>query len=124
MTLRECYDALEGDYAEVTGRLRSETLVRKFVLKFLSDPSYELLCRSMADGDYGEAFRCAHTIKGVCQNLAFTKLYASSAQLCEALRNGFQPEAPALAQQVNADYDQTVSAIRTFQAELEEAAAI
>ena len=114
MTLQECYAALGGSCDEVLGRLRSEALVKKFVLKFLDDPSYDLLCRSMAGEDYTEAFRAAHTIKGVCQNLAFTKLYVSSAQLCEALRNGFQPEAPALAQQVNADYDQTVSAIRAF----------
>ncbi|MBP3521798.1 MAG: Hpt domain-containing protein [Oscillospiraceae bacterium] len=114
MTLQECYTALGGDFDGVLGRLRSEALVKKFVLKFLDDPSYDLLCRSMAGEDYGEAFRAAHTIKGVCQNLDFTTLYRSSAQLCEALRNGFQPEAPALAQQVNADYEQTVSAIRAF----------
>lgn len=118
MTLQECYAALGGSFDEVLGRLRSEALVKKFVLKFLDDPSYDLLCRSMAGEDYGEAFRAAHTIKGVCQNLAFTKLCTSSTQLCEALRNGFQPEAPTLAQQVTADYEQTVSAIRAFQAAL------
>ena len=40
MTLRECYDALGGSYDEVLGRLRSERLVQKFVLKFLADGSY------------------------------------------------------------------------------------
>ena len=43
MTLKECYDALGGDYEEAIGRLRSERLVQKFVLKFLSDGSYDLL---------------------------------------------------------------------------------
>lgn len=114
MTLQECYAAMGGNYDEVIGRLRSEKLVQKFVLKFLNDGSYQLLLDSLAAGDREEAFRAAHTIKGVCQNLSFTKLYASSAQLCEALRNGFQPEAPALARQVSADYDQTVAAIRAF----------
>ena len=118
MTLQECYAALGGYYDEVLGRLRSEALVQKFVLKFLTDPSYDLLCRSMDSADYSEAFRAAHTIKGVCQNLSFTKLYQSSAPLCEALRNGFTPEAPQLAQQVAADYAQTAEAIRAFQASL------
>ena len=43
MTLKECYAAMGGDYDEVIGRLRSERLVQKFVLKFLDDGSYDLL---------------------------------------------------------------------------------
>lgn len=115
MTLQECYAALGGDYDEVLGHLRSERLVQKFVLKFLTDTSYELLQNSMETQDYAEAFRAAHTIKGICQNLAFTRLYGSSSQLSEALRNGFTPEAPALAEQVKQDYQITCQAIRTFQ---------
>ena len=115
MTLQECYTALGGDYDEVLGHMRSERLVQKFVLKFLTDTSYELLQNSMEAQDYTEAFRAAHTIKGICQNLAFTRLYESSSQLSEALRNGFTPEAPALAEQVKEDYQITCQAIRTFQ---------
>ena len=115
MTLQECYDALEGDYQGVLGRLTSERMVQKFVLKFLNDGSYDLLLRSMAEENWQEAFRAAHTIKGVCQNLDFTRLYRSSSQLSEALRNGFTPEAPALAEQVKEDYARTTAAIRAFQ---------
>ena len=118
MTLQECYAALGGDYEGVAGRLRSDRLVQKFTLKFLDDPSYELLCTSMDSQEYGEAFRAAHTIKGVCQNLSFTTLYGSSSQLCEALRDGFRPEVPGLFEQVKADYDATMSAIRAYQASL------
>lgn len=114
MTLQEFYAAIGGDYESVIGRLRSERLVQKFVLKFLNDGSYSLLTQSLDKGDYEEAFRAAHTIKGVCQNLDFTKLYESSSQLSEALRGGFSPEAPALAGQVAQDYQQVVSAIRTL----------
>lgn len=119
MTLQECYTALEGDYEEVLSRLRSERLIQKFVLKFPDDPSYRLLCDSMDSQDWAEAFRGAHTIKGVCQNLGFTLLGQSSSQLCEALRNGYHPEAPALALQVKADYEKTVDAIRAYQASIE-----
>ena len=115
MTLKECYAALGGDYEEAIGRLRSERLVQKFVLKFLNDQSYNLLCSSMASKDYGEAFRAAHTIKGVCQNLGFTVLGKSSSDLSEALRNGYTPEADGLFQQVKGDYELTAQAIGTFQ---------
>ena len=69
--------------------------------------------------DYPEAFRAAHTIKGVCQNLSFDRLLASSSQLSEALRHGYTPEADALAEQVKEDYQATAGAIRTFQEGLE-----
>ena len=114
MTLRECYAALGGDYDDALGRLRSEKLVNKFVLRFLDDKSYDLLCASMEAKNYGEAFRAAHTIKGVCSNLAFTMLGRSSSELSEALRYGYTPEADALAERVKEEYRQTVAAIRTY----------
>lgn len=119
MTLKECYVSLNGDYDEVMGRLRSERLVQKFVLKFLDDGSYELLCASIEEKNYPEAFRAAHTIKGVCQNLAFSRLLESSSQLSEALRHGYTPEADDLAEQVKEDYLATADAIRAFQKGLE-----
>ena len=116
MTLQECYTALGGNYDDAISRLRSERLVTKFVVKFLDDDSCALLLRSMDEKNYEEAFRAAHTIKGVCQNLDFTRLYQSSSQLSEALRNGCSPEAPALVERVKADYQQTLEAIRAYQA--------
>ena len=116
MTLQECYAAMGGDYAGVTSRLPTERMVQKFVLKFLNDGSYDLLVRSMEAEDYAEAFRAAHTIKGVCQNLGFTVLYQSSSQLSEALRHGYTQEADSLVEQVSKNYQETVGAIRAFEA--------
>lgn len=115
MTLQECYAAMGGDFEEVKSRLRSERLVEKFALKFLADSSYDTLTATMASQDYEEAFRAAHTIKGVAQNLSFTALYQSASALSEALRGGFTPEAPALAARLDADYAKTVAAIRAYQ---------
>ena len=117
MTLKECYAALGGNYDEVIGRLRSERLVQKFVLKFLNDGSYQLLQDSLAAGDREEAFRAAHTIKGVCANLAFTELLESSEQLTEALRDGKPPEPgeEQLLARVTQDYERARQAIQDFQ---------
>ena len=114
MTMQECYQAMGADYEDVLSRLRSERLVQKFVLKFLDDGSFDLLCRSMAEGQDEEAFRASHTIKGMCQNLGFTKLGQSSHELTEALRGGRSPEADQLLERVRADYEQTAGAIRAF----------
>ena len=114
MTMQECYLAMGADYEDVLGRLRSERLIQKFVLKFLDDGSNELLCRSMEEGQIEEAFRASHTIKGVCQNLGFTRLGQSSHDLTEALRGGKSPAADGLLEQVKEDYRQTAGAIRAF----------
>ena len=117
MTLPECYAALGGDYEDVLSRLRSERLVQKFVLKFLDDGSYALLVDSLAAGSHDDAFRAAHTIKGMCQNLSFTDLEHSSSALTEALRDGGEADA-ALFEAVKADYEKTTAAIRAFAAGL------
>lgn len=119
MGLKECYQAMGADYEAVIGRLRSERIVQKFTLKFLQDPSYDLLIKSLAEGNGEEAFRAAHTIKGVCQNLSFTRLYASSSRLTEALRGGLSADAAPLAEQVTKDYQETIAAIKALQAEAE-----
>ena len=116
MTLQECYAAMGGNYEDVMSRLRSERLVQKFVLKFLADGSYDLLCRSLEEKDYENAFRAAHTIKGICQNLSITRLGDSAARLTDALRGGWTPGADALIEEVRRDYQNTVSAIRDFEA--------
>ena len=116
MNLKECYTAMGGNYEEVIGRLRSERLVQKFVLKFLDDGSYDLLCTSVASENWQDAFRAAHTIKGVCQNLSMTRLQESSSALAEALRGGVWHEGDmALVERVKADYQETAAAIRAFQ---------
>ena len=118
MSLRTCYEALGGNYDEALGRLMSERIMQKFVLKFLNEGSYELMMSALEAKDGEAAFRAAHTLKGVCLNLSFDKLIHSVEPLCEALRHGWSDDAPALAEPVKADYQQTVAAIRALQAEL------
>ena len=71
MTVKECYEQINGDYEGVFGRFRGDERIKKFALKFLADGSYDSLCRTLEAEDYSEAFRAAHTLKGVSQNLGF-----------------------------------------------------
>lgn len=111
MTLKECYDALGGGYDDVISRLMSERLVRKFILKFPGDGSFSNLCRTMEEKQYQEAFRAAHTLKGVCQNLGLQKLFMSSNLMTEALREERYDDATALLAEVSSDYAMTIAAI-------------
>ena len=103
---------------DLLGRLYSEALVKKFVAMFLSDKSFQLLEDSMKSQNYEEAFRAAHTVKGMCQNLSFTTLEKSSSALTEALRGGKSPQAEELYAKTMEDYDRTLEAIRAYQAGL------
>ena len=78
MTMQECYKAIGGNYEAVLGRLHSEALIRRFALKFLEDQSYIQLKQALENKNYEDAFRGAHTLKGVCQNLSFDRLYEVS----------------------------------------------
>lgn len=117
MTLQELYERIGGDYSATVARLMNDRLVQKFVLKFLDDGSYNLLVTSLESGNYDEAFRAAHTMKGTCANLGLTVLQASSSELTEALRAG-NHEVDDLFRKVAADYKDTVAAIEEFKAGL------
>lgn len=114
MTVKECYDAMGADYEDVLGRLRKDERIQKFVLKLLNDKSYELLINSMEAGDMNEAFRAAHTLKGVCQNLSITALYHSSAELADRLRDGqeYGEDVAPLLERVKKDYTLAMDCIR------------
>ena len=115
MTLQECYAKLEGDFEGTLGRLCSEKLVEKFALKFLADDSYSLLEESIAIGDYSEAFRASHTLKGVSLNLGFTKLFEVSDVLTEALRGGNELENKELLEKVKEEYGRTIKLLQELQ---------
>lgn len=116
MNINECYQAMGADYEEVFGRLRSERLITKFVLKFPGDPSFSQLQSTLEEKNVEEAFRAAHTLKGVAQNLGFTPLYEATTTLTEVLRAGNLPEDDNMMNAVAKEYERTVAAIEQLNA--------
>lgn len=119
MNLKECYQAFGGDYEDTMKRMGMERLLQKFMLKFLDDKSFEELCSSMEQKKYEEAFRAAHTLKGLCLNLGFKTLAESSSNLTEALRpqqfeESDMVEIMKMLEQVKRNYEMTVSVITEF----------
>ncbi|MGM9941902.1 MAG: Hpt domain-containing protein [Bulleidia sp.] len=117
MTVQELYEKIGGNYQEVLGRLPNDRLIIRFAGMFLQDESYDQLQKAMAGTQRESAFRAAHTLKGVCGNLSFTKLYDSCSELTEALRSGtddISDSARQLFETVQADYRMTVEEIQTF----------
>ena len=117
MTIQECYQQFGGDFDEVKKRLPSESLIKKFIAKFLDDRSFPDLQTALEEGSRESAFRAAHTLKGVCGNLSLSKLMNSASKLTELLRSETEaiPEgADVLFEEVRNDYELTISAIRSF----------
>ena len=78
MTVKECYEVMKGDYDDVISRLRTDDRVKKFLLKVLDDTSFSTLCKALEEKNIEEAFRAAHTLKGVCKNLSIDNLAYSA----------------------------------------------
>lgn len=115
MTIQECYKQMGADYEDVLKRLYSEAMIRKFALMFLKDDSYPKLEQALAEQNVKEAFRAAHTLKGVCQNLGFTSLYRPTYDLTEVLRAGTLEGADALFADVSRQYRITMDAISALE---------
>ena len=114
MTVQEFYDEVGGDYNEIMSRLRTEDRIRKFAGMFTRDESYKTLVQSINDGDAEEAFRAAHTMKGMCQNMAFTRLFQSSHEITEVLRGKDIEGAKKMLEKVTEDYDIVIAGIGTL----------
>lgn len=114
MTIQELYKSISGNYNEACTRLINEQLVIRFVQKFPSDPSMQKLRDAVAEGDIKASFRAVHTLKGVCGNLAFTKLYKAAWDLVEQLRPQTEPADAALLEIVENEYQATLAAIEEF----------
>ena len=114
MTVRECYEQMGADFDNVLGRLGSEQIVQRFALKFLNDTSYQTLEETLKEKNVEQAFRAAHTLKGVCLNLGFDNLYKASSAITEIFRAGELAGAEEAFEEVEKQYNITVNAIKAM----------
>ncbi len=120
MTLESCYAMMGGDLEGVRGRLRADDRVAKFVGMFPHDETFSSLESAWEARSMPEAFRAAHTLKGVSRDLGFTPLFEASDALANVLRpakeGGQVDEAAAeqLVGDVRRAYQLTLEALATI----------
>lgn len=82
---------LEENGADVEATLKrfmgNDAIYIKFLGKFPGDPNYANLGANMESGNYEEAYKCAHALKGVVGNLGLTPIFENVSVLVEELRN-------------------------------------
>ncbi len=86
MVVSEFYAKIDGDYEGIKGRLRSDAIIEKFLIKFLEEKSYDELMAAAKDNNVQEAISAAHKMKGVTANLSLTPLYNVLTELLAKLR--------------------------------------
>lgn len=83
----EFYNIIGSDFQTVLKRFgNNSAMVRRFVLKFLSDENFSTLKNALEKDDAENAFFAAHTLKGICSNLGFDRLFEKSSGVTEMLR--------------------------------------
>lgn len=117
MTIKECYDNISADFEGVLSRLMRDTIVQKFALKFVNDGSFAELRTYLFENNTSDAFRAAHTLKGVTQNLAFTALAEKASVITEMLRAGELEKAKEYFPAVELEYNKTVNEIKKLEAQ-------
>lgn len=64
----------------------NEAMYEKFLKKFTDNSNYPGLEESIQAGNYEEAFKCAHTLKGVSANLGLDPICKAASDLTEEVR--------------------------------------
>ena len=77
------------DYDDALDRFGGNVeLFKRLTCKYEADNHFVSMEAAFAAGDYEQAYREAHALKGVAGNLSFVRLYHLAGQICHALRNG------------------------------------
>lgn len=64
----------------------NEAMYEKFLKKFADNSNYSGLEENIQAGNYEEAFKCAHTLKGVSANLGLDPICKAASDLTEEFR--------------------------------------
>lgn len=86
MTLEQFYNIIGGSSIKILDRLGEESFIKKFIVKFLDDPTFKLLNEDVQNKNLDKANFDAHTLKGVCAMLGFIKLKELTEQFLLCLK--------------------------------------
>lgn len=110
--LREIYEIAGSDSKEVIARYGgNEEMLKHFLCLFAQDSSFSELQAALAAGNTEEAFRAVHTLKGICANLGFERLYEKASTMTEFLRRGELDNATPLFTGLEDEYEKVMEAL-------------
>jgi len=122
MTLQELYASFGENCDQALRVLRTEKLVDKHIRKLPTNGVIDALVAAGETMDPVRLFETAHAAKGNCANLGLMKLSAAASEIAEEYRPGnprtmTDEQVKEKLQEIAAMYEQTVEAIRRYEAE-------
>ncbi len=116
MTIQEFYALIGGDYDATLKNLKSDERILKYVKMSVNDETYPTLEILLNQENGSGAFRAAHSLKGICLNLGYSRLFVSANALAENIRDGVIKENTMdLFEVVKTDYLQVKEAIKELE---------
>jgi len=113
---KELLEGLGVDLDTTMARfLDNEELYFKFLKQFPDDETFGQLKDSLAAENADEAFRAAHTLKGVAGNLGLTHVFEAASDITEALRheeNRDMAKALSFSTDLGKAYDEVVNVVK------------
>ena len=110
--VEQLYKNIDGNYNEALSRMQNDERIIKYLKFFIEDTSYEELKNAMNCNDTKNAFIAAHTLKGVCKNMAFTSLSSIAQEITEYLREDNYEKALEIFPEVTKKYNLVIDQIK------------
>jgi hypothetical protein len=83
----------------------NEMLYIKFLKRFIEDESFQNMQGMFQQGNLEEAFKAAHTLKGLIANLGLDGIMGSVSPITEILRGGSDEGVAELMKQAGKEYE-------------------
>ena len=109
-------ESIGVDVGDLMDRLMGNmTLISRFFKRFPEDASYKRMLAGIEQRDAEEAFRGAHSLKGVCANLSMKKFLMVLNPLVEKLRAGQLEGVQEMLPSIDIEYKKVVSMIHDIE---------
>lgn len=103
------------DYMDAMDRMDNDgDLYKMLALKYLGNGKYADLVAALEMKDFDEAYKAAHTLKGVAGNLSFARLFDVSAAMSEALFQGEYQAAEKMLPDLTAANDKVIEGLNAW----------
>ncbi len=104
------------DYDGAMARfMNNEGLYVRFLTKFLADPNFDLLTKSMEDKEPEASLKSSHTLKGVAGNLSMTSLFRLTEEMVTDLRKDINCDVTDIYERIKVNYGELVSVIKELE---------
>ena len=116
MQFQDIYKNESAPYETVLRHFNSnQKLLHTFVLKFPNDAVYPSLLNDMQEKDYDAALNSAHSLKGICANLGFSRLSDAAAVMVRFFRAKQIEDAVRQFENVTREYVNIVNLIQQIE---------